>query len=205
MRLAFCVLTIGLAGLPLSGQEPATPQWSRFRGPNGSGVSDRDKPPTTFGPTTNRIWQSPAPSGHSSPSIWRESGVPHRRRRRRPGTDRVPAPRWHAALAAARAGGAPREGPHVQQPGCLHAGHRRRARLRVPRLVPAAGLRLRGQGTLAEAAPGAAYRVRLRDVADRLRRQGHPPARWQRRRLRTDGVRPADRRRDLAHAATVAG
>ena len=41
MRLAFCVLTIGLAGLPLSGQEPATPQWSRFRGPNGSGVSER--------------------------------------------------------------------------------------------------------------------------------------------------------------------
>ena len=72
MRLAFCVLTIGLAGLPISGQEPATPQWPRFRGPNGSGVSDRDKPPTTFGPTTNRIWQTPVPSGHSSPTVWND-------------------------------------------------------------------------------------------------------------------------------------
>jgi outer membrane protein assembly factor BamB len=70
MRLAFCVLTIGLAGLPTSGQGPTAPQWSRFRGPNGSGVSDRDKPPITFGPTTNRIWQSPAPVGHSSPTVW---------------------------------------------------------------------------------------------------------------------------------------
>ena len=72
MRLAFCVLTIGLAGLPIYGQAPAMPQWSRFRGPNGSGVSDRDKPPTTFGPTTNRIWQSPVPSGHSSPTVWND-------------------------------------------------------------------------------------------------------------------------------------
>jgi outer membrane protein assembly factor BamB len=72
MRLALFVLTIGLAGLPISGQEPATPQWSRFRGPNGSGVSDRDKPPTTFGPATNRLWQIPAPPGHSSPTVWND-------------------------------------------------------------------------------------------------------------------------------------
>ncbi len=132
------------------------------------------------------------------------SGVPDRCRGQRPGAGGVPAPRWHAALAAARAGGEAGEGPHVQQPGRLHAGHRRRARLRVLRLVRAAGLRLRGQGTMAEAAPGAPYPVRLRHVADRLRRQGHPPARWQRRPLRADGLRPADRRRDLAHGATVA-
>ena len=87
------------------------------------------------------------------------SGVPDRCRGQRPGTDGVPAPRWNAALAAARAGGEPGEGPHVQQPGRLHAGHRRRARVCVLRLVRAAGLRLCGQGNLAEAAPGAPYPV----------------------------------------------
>ena len=132
------------------------------------------------------------------------SGVPDRCRGQRPGPGGLSAPRWNAALAAARAAGEPGEGPRVQQPGRLHARHRRRARVCVLRLVRVAGLRLRGQGNLAEAAPGTPYPVRLRHVANRLRRQGHPPARWQRRPLRADGLRSADRRRDLAHGATVA-
>ncbi len=43
--------------------------WSRFRGPNGSGVSTTAGIPTTFGPDENLIWRVPLPPGHSSPII----------------------------------------------------------------------------------------------------------------------------------------
>lgn len=44
--------------------------WPRFRGPNGSGVSETGSFPTVFGPGTNVVWKTELPSGHSSPSIW---------------------------------------------------------------------------------------------------------------------------------------
>ena len=43
--------------------------WSRFRGPNGSGVSTSGSVPLTFGPTANVIWKTPLPFGHSSPIL----------------------------------------------------------------------------------------------------------------------------------------
>lgn len=43
--------------------------WSRFRGPNGSGRSEAADIPTTFGPQTNLLWRLPLPPGHSSPII----------------------------------------------------------------------------------------------------------------------------------------
>ena len=63
--LLLCLFTVSLVGQP----RPAA-QWSRFRGPNGSGVSETDKPPTTFGPSSNRLWQVGGSTGHSSPTIW---------------------------------------------------------------------------------------------------------------------------------------
>lgn len=48
----------------------AEPNWPRFRGPNGSGVADAEKPPIEFGPGKNVLWQVPVPSGPSSPCIW---------------------------------------------------------------------------------------------------------------------------------------
>ena len=65
--LLLCLLTVSVVG-----QTPVPAQWSRFRGPNGSGVSETDKPPTTFGPSSNRLWQVPVSPGHSSPSIWND-------------------------------------------------------------------------------------------------------------------------------------
>jgi outer membrane protein assembly factor BamB len=54
--------TAGLnAGDPLA--------WSRFRGPDGSGVADDQKPPVDFGPDKNVKWKVPIPSGLSSPIV----------------------------------------------------------------------------------------------------------------------------------------
>ena len=41
--------------------------WSRFRGPNGSGVSQSGTLPTRFGPDENVVWKTALPPGHSSP------------------------------------------------------------------------------------------------------------------------------------------
>jgi outer membrane protein assembly factor BamB len=43
--------------------------WSRFRGPNGSGVSETKGLPTEFGPEKNVIWKTELPQGFSSPVI----------------------------------------------------------------------------------------------------------------------------------------
>ena len=44
-------------------------EWSRFRGPNGSGVSTTGNLPAVFGPETNVVWKTPLPFGHSSPVL----------------------------------------------------------------------------------------------------------------------------------------
>ncbi len=43
--------------------------WTRFRGPNGLGVSDATGVPVDFGPTRNVKWKAPLPNGHSSPVL----------------------------------------------------------------------------------------------------------------------------------------
>ncbi len=43
--------------------------WTRFRGPNGSGVSTAANLPIEFGPGKNVVWQTPLPPGHSSPIL----------------------------------------------------------------------------------------------------------------------------------------
>lgn len=45
------------------------PKWPQFRGPNGSGVADAEKPPVEFGPDKNLKWKVPAPPGFSSPVV----------------------------------------------------------------------------------------------------------------------------------------
>ena len=48
----------------------ADPEWSRFRGPNGSGISTARKVPTEFGPAKNLLWRIAIPRGHSSPILF---------------------------------------------------------------------------------------------------------------------------------------
>ena len=47
-------------------------EWSQFRGPNGTGVSDTKGLPTEFGPNKNVIWKTELPPGHSSPVLTRD-------------------------------------------------------------------------------------------------------------------------------------
>jgi outer membrane protein assembly factor BamB len=67
---AVCIglFLVGLAARSLTAAEPAT-EWSRFRGPNGSGISTATKVPVEFGPAKNLVWRLELPQGHSSPIL----------------------------------------------------------------------------------------------------------------------------------------
>lgn len=73
VRLAGLVAAAGLvAGMSvISAQQSATPDWARFRGPNGSGHAEGKTFPTEFGKEKNLLWRLPLPQGHSSPIIWK--------------------------------------------------------------------------------------------------------------------------------------
>ena len=62
---AVTLALIGAAGGHASGPD----EWSRFRGPNGTGVSASTNLPTRFGPATNVVWKTAVPGGHSSPVL----------------------------------------------------------------------------------------------------------------------------------------
>ena len=67
---------LGLAGgavaVTVALTAAAAPDWSRFRGPNGSGVSTATGIPTAFGPSTNLLWRTAMPPGHSSPVLFED-------------------------------------------------------------------------------------------------------------------------------------
>ncbi|PYQ78622.1 MAG: hypothetical protein DMG01_11080 [Acidobacteria bacterium] len=69
MRAFVAILFLGAA---VSTDAPDPDGWSRFRGSNGSGVSESRRLPTEFGPTKNVIWKTGLPFGHSSPSLTRD-------------------------------------------------------------------------------------------------------------------------------------
>jgi outer membrane protein assembly factor BamB len=61
-----CGLVIALASTRAAS---STSEWSRFRGPNGTGVADTTGLPTEFGPEKHVIWKTAVPPGHSSPVL----------------------------------------------------------------------------------------------------------------------------------------
>ena len=67
-RLTFALL---LLAVPLAAQR-SNPDWIRFRGPNGSGVSSAKGVPTEFGPNKNLLWRVELPVGYSSPILFRD-------------------------------------------------------------------------------------------------------------------------------------
>jgi outer membrane protein assembly factor BamB len=60
------VAALALISVPAA---QTTTGWSRFRGPNGSGVSTARNVPTEFGPAKNLRWKLGLPPGHSSPIL----------------------------------------------------------------------------------------------------------------------------------------
>lgn len=64
------VIGIGVSFPSIAGA--ADPDWSRFRGPNGSGVATASDVPTDFGPAKNLLWKVAMPQGHSSPILFRD-------------------------------------------------------------------------------------------------------------------------------------
>lgn len=69
LAITLAVFGSASAGLAQSGR---TPDWIRFRGPNGSGISNATAVPIEFGPAKNVAWRLDLPTGHSSPIIWRD-------------------------------------------------------------------------------------------------------------------------------------
>jgi len=68
MSLRYRLVAVTLAVVILTG--PALAQdWSRFRGPNGSGVSDSIDVPVDFGPERNLEWVTDIPFARSSPVL----------------------------------------------------------------------------------------------------------------------------------------
>src|SRR6185295_43855 len=70
ISILVALIALGAASTPTDGPDPEA--WSRFRGPNGSGVSASTRLPTEFGPDKNVIWKVELPFGHSSPALTRE-------------------------------------------------------------------------------------------------------------------------------------
>ncbi len=72
LLLAGAVCAVWLGSLTVSFAQQGPTDWSRFRGPNGSGHATGDRYPTTFSATSNLLWKLPLPQGHSSPIVWRD-------------------------------------------------------------------------------------------------------------------------------------
>jgi outer membrane protein assembly factor BamB len=83
-RVKSAVLAIAIASLLTSlvfdktsfavrktNEKAGAEDWSQFRGPNGSGVSETTGLPVEFGPRKNVIWKTALPAGHSSPVLTR--------------------------------------------------------------------------------------------------------------------------------------
>jgi outer membrane protein assembly factor BamB len=69
-RLTLPALALLLAGS--ADRETRASDWSRFRGPNGSGVIQSQTLPVEFGPGKNVVWKAVLPPGHSSPVLSRD-------------------------------------------------------------------------------------------------------------------------------------
>ena len=70
MGRPFAVVLLLLLASPADAPDPEN--WSRFRGPNGSGISVSRGLPIEFGPAKNVVWKTELPFGHSSPALTRD-------------------------------------------------------------------------------------------------------------------------------------
>ena len=71
MRYFFATSCLACALAVSGGVAASESGWTRFRGPNGTGISDTTGLPTEFGPASNVAWKTAVPQGHSSPVLTR--------------------------------------------------------------------------------------------------------------------------------------
>jgi outer membrane protein assembly factor BamB len=64
-----CASIVAALALAAALDARAPEDWTRFRGPNGSGISSSANLPLTFGPDANVVWKTALPFGHSSPIL----------------------------------------------------------------------------------------------------------------------------------------
>jgi outer membrane protein assembly factor BamB len=69
MERAAALVIIALVGGALAPPSQGADGWQRFRGPNGSGISQERGLPVEFGPGANLAWAVAAPLGTSSPVV----------------------------------------------------------------------------------------------------------------------------------------
>src|SRR4051794_8502358 len=67
-RTVLVLLIASSCGL-LGGASIFAGDWSGFRGPQGNGIAEGEKAPTSFGPNSSLLWKTDAPPGHSSPLV----------------------------------------------------------------------------------------------------------------------------------------
>ena len=70
LKLSTTVVCLVIASMTLT--TVFAEDWSQFRGPNGNGVSASTGLPEEFGPSTNVVWKTALPPGHSSPVLTRD-------------------------------------------------------------------------------------------------------------------------------------
>ncbi|MEM6675334.1 MAG: PQQ-binding-like beta-propeller repeat protein [Planctomycetota bacterium] len=66
-----CPVLALLSLAPVQDADEAYTTWTRFRGPNGSGVLEGAELPAALDPESNLRWRTPLPAGHSSPVLWK--------------------------------------------------------------------------------------------------------------------------------------
>jgi outer membrane protein assembly factor BamB len=71
MRFVVTILCSVLAFALSAGVTASESEWTRFRGPNGTGISDTTGLPSDFSPTARVVWKTAVPQGHSSPVLTR--------------------------------------------------------------------------------------------------------------------------------------
>ena len=70
MKLLLFSLPLWILSFNLKAQEA---NWSRFRGPNGSGIAaENARPPVVFGEDNHLKWKIEMPEGISSPIVWKD-------------------------------------------------------------------------------------------------------------------------------------
>ena len=67
MSVLRCAAGVFLVAVLFNIRTSASENWTRFRGPNGLGVSGATNLPVEFGPDKNVRWKTALPPGHSSP------------------------------------------------------------------------------------------------------------------------------------------